>query len=317
MSGITVAVTGAAGFLGRALTPALRDDPAVDRVVAIDLQAGPAAHVDWRNADVRNPAIAEALRGADVVVHLAAVVVGDSRFADDINIGGSANVFEAAAAAGCRRIVHASSVAAYGYGVACRLLTEDDPLRPIEAFTYSRTKGAAERALDAAIARHPSLEVVRLRPAIVLGPNNHDFLETVMRRRAVIRPGRGAGDMQFVHVDDVVNGFRLGVLGTASGAFNLAGSGTVSYEDLAVISGKRVVTVPVGAALMGARAAERFRPAMGLDPGWVMIAQRPPLVAAERAERELGWTPAYTSREAVETFLRPTGASVPVGGRVR
>ncbi|TMK20221.1 MAG: NAD-dependent epimerase/dehydratase family protein [Actinobacteria bacterium] len=76
MSGITVAVTGAAGFLGRALTPALRDDPAVDRVVAIDLQAGPAAHVDWRNADVRNPAIAEALRGADVVVHLAAVAAG-------------------------------------------------------------------------------------------------------------------------------------------------------------------------------------------------------------------------------------------------
>src|SRR5438874_1389852 len=107
MSGNTVAVTGAAGFLGRALTPALRDDPAVDRVIAIDVKAGSTEGVEWRRADVRDPAIIEVLSGADVVVHLAAVVVGDTRFADDINIGGSANVFQAAAAAGCRRIVHA------------------------------------------------------------------------------------------------------------------------------------------------------------------------------------------------------------------
>ena len=319
MSGITVAVTGAAGFLGRALTPVLRDDPAVGSLVAVDLRPGDTTGVEWRTADVRDrSAVAEALRGADVVVHLAAVVVGDTRFSDAINIGGSRNVFEASTAVGARRIVHASSVAAYGYGVDGRLLTEEDELHPIDAFPYSRTKGAAERELDAVLSAHLALETIRLRPAIIVGDNNHDFLENVMHRRGVVKPGRAAGAMQFVHIDDVVEGFRLATLGPATGAFNLAGEGSVSYEDLAALAGKRVATIPFRVAMAGARAAERFRPAMGLGPGWVLIAQRPPFVSSARAENELGWKPAYTSREAVAAFVGAPAATTQLsGGRSR
>jgi nucleoside-diphosphate-sugar epimerase len=314
MSGITVAVTGAAGFLGRALTPALRDDPRVGRVIAVDRAPGATEGVDWRIADVRDPGFADVVRGADVVVHLAFVVLGDLREADDINVRGSANVFEATASAGSRRIVHASSVAAYGYGIEGRLLTEDDPIRPIEAFTYSRTKGAAERALDDTLARHPDLEGVRLRPSIILGPRNHDLLETLMNRRSVIRPGRRSGAIQYVHIEDVVEAFRLAALGEATGAFNVAGSDSVTYEDLAEITGKRLVTVPHGVALSFAGASARLRPKLGLDAGWVMISQRPPLVSAARAERELGWRPTRSSRQAIEEFLRGS-ARATTGGR--
>jgi nucleoside-diphosphate-sugar epimerase len=314
MSGITVAITGAAGFLGRALTPALRDDPRVGRVIAVDRAAGETEGVDWAVVDVRDPGLAGALHGADVVVHLAFVVLGDLRQADDINVRGSANVFEATAAAGSRRIVHASSVAAYGYGIEGRLLTEDDPIRPIQTFTYSRTKGAAERALDDTLARHPDLEGVRLRPSIILGPRNHDLLETLMSRRAVIRPGRGSGAIQYVHIEDVVEAFRLATLGDATGAFNVAGEGTVSYEDLAEITGKRLVTVPHGVALSFAGASARLRPKLGLDAGWVMISKRPPLVSASRAERELGWRPTRSSRQAIEEFLRGSVRTT-TGGR--
>jgi len=308
MSGIAVAVTGAAGFLGRALTPALRDDPRVDRVVATDLTPGATEGVEWVAADVRDRSLTDVFSGVDVVVHLAFVVLGDMRLADDINVRGSANVFEAAANAGCRRLVHASSVAAYGYGIDGRLLTEDDALRPLEAFPYSRTKGAAERALDDVAARHPGLEVTRLRPALILGPRNHDFLETISGRRALIRPGRHAGALQFVHVDDVVEGFRLATLGGATGAFNIAGGGSVSWSELAEIAGKRLVTVPYAAARAFAGAAARVRPNLGLDAGWVMISQRPPIVATDRAERELGWRPTRSSREAIEGFLRGADA---------
>ena len=316
MSGITVAITGAAGFLGRTLTPVLRDDPGVAAAIAVDLRRGDTRGVEWRTADVRDRAGVEAaLRGADVVVHLAAVVVGDMRLADQINIVGSRTVFEATATVGARRLVHASSVAVYGHGVAGRLLTEDDEPHPLDAFTYSRTKGAAERELDAALAAHPTLQSIRLRPAIVLGPDNHDFFETVMRRRGVIKPGRNAGALQFVHIDDVVEGFRLAVLGSATGAYNLAGEGTLTYEDLAAMTGKRVVTVPFRVAMAGARAAERLRPAMGLDPGWVIVAQNPPLVSSERAHAELDWKPAYTSREAVAAFVGDAAAAKVPGGR--
>lgn len=319
MSGITVAVTGAAGFLGRSLTPVLRDDPAIASVIAVDLRRGDATGVEWRTADVRDRgAISAALSGADVVVHLAAVVVGDMRLADQINIAGSRNVFEAAVTEGARRLVHASSVAVYGHGVAGRMLTEDDEPHPLDAFTYSRTKGAAERELNATLQAHPALESIRLRPAIVLGPNNHDFFETVVRRRGVIKPGRNAGALQFVHIDDVVEGFRLATLGSATGAYNLAGEGTVTYEDLALMSGKRVVTVPFRVAMAGARAAERLRPGLGLDPGWVLVAQNPPLVSAARARADLGWNPAYSSRAAIAAFIGAAPATRTVqGGRLK
>jgi nucleoside-diphosphate-sugar epimerase len=300
---LTVGVTGAAGFLGRAVVPALRDDPAIGRVVAIDRVSGDIAGVDWALADIRDPTLTDRLGGVDVVVHLAAVVLGDMRLAEDINVRGSANVAEAAARAGCRRFVQASSVAAYGFGVAGRLLTEEDPLRPLEAFPYSRTKGAAERALDEAQVRHPDLQIIRLRPSIILGPNTHE-LATRLAGRMSVRPGRNATATQYVHIDDVVEAFRLATLSDATGAFNISPSDTVTYRDMATIAGARLVTVPVGVARFATRLAERYRPSMGIDPGWVIIAQRPPLVSGEKAERVLGWRPTYSGRETVEEFVR-------------
>lgn len=309
MNGLTVAITGAAGFLGRSLTPVLRDDPAVGRVVAIDRTRADIDGVEWVNRDVRDPAFADLLRGVDVVVHLAFVVLGDLWEADEINVRGSANVFDAAATAGARRVVFASSVAAYGYGLAGRLLTEEDALRPIEEFTYSRTKGRAERALDETQRRHPELEIVRLRPAIILGPNSHDMLMLLTRARAVLRPGPRAQAIQFVHIDDVVEAFRLAAVGPATGAFNIAAPGPLSYRELADLSGVRLVTVPAGVARLGARVAARFRPKLGLDAGWVLIAQQPPLVSTVRAERELGWRAARTGREAFAEFMRASRAA--------
>lgn len=301
--GKTVAVTGAAGFLGRSVTAALAADPGVARVIAVDRVSGHTPGVDWSLADVRDPNLGEMLRGVDVLVHLAAVVLGDMRLAESVNVGGTRNVAEAAARAGVKRFVHASSVAAYGFGAAGRLLTEEDPIRPLDAFPYSRTKGAAERALDEVEKANPELEVIRLRPTIILGPDTHE-LASRMSGRISVRPGRNAEGSQYVHIDDVVEAFRLAVHADVTGAFNVTPDDVVTYRDLAEIAGARLVTVPVGVAKFATRMAERFRPAMGIDPGWVLIAQRPPLVSGDKARRVLGWQPTRTGRQTVEEFIR-------------
>ena len=71
---------------------------------------------EYRQADVLDAdAVAEVVAGADVVVHLAFIILGDLAETTSVNLEGSRNVFRAAIAAGAKRLVYASSVAAYGY----------------------------------------------------------------------------------------------------------------------------------------------------------------------------------------------------------
>ena len=150
-----VAVTGAGGYLGRALVERLAADTRVESVVAIDLRPPPeSGKVRPARRDIRDPGIASDLEGADAVVHLAAVVLGRGAGARSVNIEGSLNVFDAAKRQGVGTVVHASSAAAYGSTPENDVpLTEASPLRPEPAFYYPRTKIAVERLIEELRAR--------------------------------------------------------------------------------------------------------------------------------------------------------------------
>ena len=122
----------------------------------------PAAHgwkkVSYRQGDVlTRRAVAELVADADVVVHLAFLIMGGPRETRAVNLEGSRNVFEAAVAAGAKRLVYASSVAAYGFHRNNpQPLTEEVPARGTTAHYYSAQKaeveadagGGAERRRD-------------------------------------------------------------------------------------------------------------------------------------------------------------------------
>jgi UDP-glucose 4-epimerase len=300
--GLRIAVTGAAGFLGAALVRRLAREPRVAQVVALDLRAGePLEKVRWVVEDVRSPKLAGALAGADAVAHLAFVVFGDLREAQETNVSGSANVFETAGRSGCKRVLFVSSVAAYGTGHPERLLREEDPLRPVKGFVYSETKAAAERSFDEAGARYPAAGWVKLRPCIVIGPGAHRSLRHFARTDVHVKPGGDTGRIQLVHVDDVVEGCVLALLGEATGSFNLAAEGLLTVEELAALAGARVVTVP-GLVLRGAlRVFAKAVP--GLDAGWLEIIRRPPLISADRAREVLGWKPTRTTAQVAAELM--------------
>ena len=121
-SDLTVAVTGPTGTFGFGLMPLLQEERGSLAIVGIarrpfDPSERGWSKMEYRRGDVRDPdALTEAFAGADVVVHLAFLIVGgapDTTHA--INIEGTLNAFRAAAAAGAERFVYASSVAAYGF----------------------------------------------------------------------------------------------------------------------------------------------------------------------------------------------------------
>jgi UDP-glucose 4-epimerase len=159
----------------------------------------PAAHgfrrTEYRRGDVLDRAAVERLVAeADVVVHLAFIVVKASGETRHINVEGSRNVFEATVEAGAKRLVYASSVAAYGFQEAADgLLTEDMPARGHARHPYSAHKAEVEAVLSETLAGADT-DAYAFRPCIVAGPQAPALVKAVpqvrLRRRlpAAIRP---------------------------------------------------------------------------------------------------------------------------------
>lgn len=131
-AGPVVAITGAATGVGHALALRLVESDQVRKVVAIDERRGDVPGATWRVLDVRDPAIAEKLRGADVVVHLALDLdlESDAKARSAFNVRGTQTVLTAAAAAGVHRVVLCTSAMVYGAQADNDVpLAEDAPLR--------------------------------------------------------------------------------------------------------------------------------------------------------------------------------------------
>src|SRR5215213_2057591 len=177
---LTVAVTGPTGTFGYGLVPLLQSEQRVRRIVGIARRPfDPREHgwtkMEYRQGDVRDPdALQDAFAGADVVVHLAFMITGNAarETIRAINVEGTLNTFTAAAAAGVRRFVYASSVAAYGFHRDNPIgMTEEWPVRPAARLFYAQEKAELEQLLNTAAQEHPALELYLLRPPIVLGPH--------------------------------------------------------------------------------------------------------------------------------------------------
>ena len=173
-SNLTVAVTGPTGTFGFGLMPLLQHDARIARIVGIarrpfDASAHGWTKLTYRQGDVRDrAALEEAFQGADVVVHLAFMITGAAsrETIRQINVEGTLNAFRAAAAAGARRFVYASSIAAYGFhGDNPVGMTEDWPARPAAHLFYAREKAEIERRLAEEAAGHAGIGALRPAPA--------------------------------------------------------------------------------------------------------------------------------------------------------
>jgi UDP-glucose 4-epimerase len=166
-----VVITGATGNVGTSLLAALSVEPGVREIVALarrpPRQTFP--RTEFVAADVATSELGAIMRGADVVVHLAWLIQPgrDESTTYAVNVQGSARVFAAAAQAGVRALVYASSVGVYSEGPKDRAVDESWPTDGIPSSFYSRHKAAVERLLDDVERAHPEMRVVRLRPGLI------------------------------------------------------------------------------------------------------------------------------------------------------
>lgn len=324
--GLTVAVTGPTGTFGFGLIPLLERDSRVGRVIGIARRPfDPSEHgwskMSYRQGDVRDRgALEAAFGGADVVVHLAFWVAGSSSASETrrVNVEGTVNAFEAAAAAGTQRFVYASSVAAYGFHADNPLgLTEDWPVRPAERLFYAQEKAELEVALQDRAEAHPNVGLYLLRPPIVLGPHAigakqlvPDYMMALVRRATaavskmplrmpVLVPEI---PLQLIHEDDVGQALLLCTVGAGPpGAYNIAADDVVTTADVTRELGLRPVPVPASWArrLAGVVSAVERLPFVPQSAAWAEAASRPVIMDTTKAKRVLGWRPAHSALEAL------------------
>jgi nucleoside-diphosphate-sugar epimerase len=203
-----VFITGAAGFIGRALAARYRSLGA--QVRGLDMIADPAGNV--LAGDLRNPEAWRAqLAGTDLVIHTAAVVsmTAPLREAWDVNCNGTRKLLTACREAGVRRFIQLSSVAAFGFGFPDGV-DESWPL-VTNGNSYVDTKIASEHAVLAAHAGG-ELDCTIIRPGDVYGPASRAWIVVplqMMRARQFLLPDGGRGVFSPVFVDDLVDGIVL------------------------------------------------------------------------------------------------------------
>ncbi len=308
-----VAVVGATGNVGTSVLRALSADPSIDEIVGIARRRPQVSfsRTTWVCADVVTDDLVRAFQGADAVVHLAWLIQPsrDRATTRSVNVDGSRRVFEAAAAAGVRALVYASSVGAYSPGPKDRRVDESWPTGGIPTSFYSRDKADVETILDGFEAAHPDVRVVRLRPGLIFkgeaasgirrlfaGP----LLPTPLLRRRFIPvvPAMERLRFQGVHSFDVGEAYRLAVVRDVRGAFNVAAEPVLDPPELARLLDARPVPVPprVLRAVVDASWKLRLQPT---PPGWLDLALGVPLMDTTRAREELGWAPTRTAGEAL------------------
>ncbi len=308
-----VLLTGASGFIGAHVAAQLARRGAEVRALC---RSEPRVS-DWARGDVTDAAaVRRALAGCDAVVHAAALYSyarADAPLMEAVNVEGTRNVLEAAAATGVRRVLLTSSSATCG-PVPGRPATElDQPPGWELRVPYKRTKLAAERLALAAGA-------VSVNPTTVVGPGDRrptpsgkmirDLVEGRIRAHL-----RGAG-INVVAVEDVARGHALALERGRSGERYILGGEDLWLRDAFALAlaavGRRPPRValpwgPVYGAALAADAAGRLfsREPRLLVLDEVRLARLPLFFSSEKARTELGYAPgpaADALAEAVRWF---------------
>ncbi|OBC02238.1 NAD-dependent epimerase/dehydratase family protein [Mycobacterium sp. 852002-40037_SCH5390672] len=321
--GVTVAVTGPTGEIGISAVTALEREPAVDAIIGMARRPFDPSSRGWlkttyQQGDILDREAVDALVAqADVVIHLAFIIMGSRDESARVNLEGTRNLFEATVAAERpRRLVYTSSVAAYGYHSDNPVpLTEDVAARGSAEHYYSEQKAACE-ALLADITRDSPLEVFVLRPCVVAGPKATALADAMPWNqlpgpmRAVVKavpilkpvvPDPGY-PLQLVHHDDVATAIALAATAPAPpGVYNIAGDGVVAVADVARALGGRPVRVPAVAATAASAAISRV-PRVPSMLEWLHTARTSMVMDTTKAKTQLGWRPLHSSAETLEAL---------------
>jgi dihydroflavonol-4-reductase len=299
---LVILVTGATGFIGGQLAARLVAQGERVRVLARDPRRVTVPGVEVVQGDLGDPAsLAAAVAGVARVYHCASWIAYKAPWEQvwQVNVQGTANLLDACVAAGVRRVVHMSSVAAGGPSRDGRPVAECDAPMPLDD-PYGKSKLEQERLALGYVSRGV-LEVVVVRPSAVYGPGDPSGINTLLKlvRRGFLPFYLGGRQtmVNVVPVGDVVAGCIAAMERGRSGeVYNLVGPNQTHaelFDLLARVSGGRApfFVMPVPVLLAAARAVAALSRRPPVHPNDVRSWTANWCCSGEKARAELGLSP--------------------------
>lgn len=316
MSGPSVLVTGAAGYLGRQVIAGLvrqHEAGVIRNIVALDVRPVEAsrrlAGVVYATRDIRDPGLETLLREQSIstVLHLASIVTpgknSDRSFEYSVDVGGTQRVLDACVATAVAHLIVSSSGAAYGYYADnAAWLSESDPIRGNQVFAYAWHKRLVEEMLAQARVDHPALKQTIFRIGTVLGDSVRNQITDLFEKPRLI--GIAGADSPFVFIwdQDVVGAMLMAVASGKEGIYNVAGDGALPLHEIARRMDKRVLPLP--ASLL--RSALWLLKKLGLTqygPEQIDFLRYRPVLDNTRLKSEFGYVPRMTSSQVFDFYL--------------
>lgn len=307
-----IAVTGSSGYLGRRFVEHLRARCGDVQILGMDIQRRADASLDELvELDIRSDRVTDVLSQfrPDTIIHAAFAFqpMRNEAAMHEINVQGSRNLLQAAAAVRPRRLMVVSSATAYGAWLDNPLpITESHRLRARTEFRYAADKTEVEQIVGDFAGDHPEIAVSLPRPAIIGGPRMDNYLSRFLFGMPFLVLIDGYDTpVQFVHEHDIVAAMCEILTADARGAFNVGPPNWTTMTEIARETGRRVLSLPfwlvrfVHATAWAARLPFHESPS-----GLLCFARYPWVVAPSRLERELGFRFEFSSRDTLRDIIQ-------------
>ncbi|MCI0573539.1 MAG: SDR family oxidoreductase [Myxococcaceae bacterium] len=305
-----VVVTGISGNLGRVLAKQLHTS---ERIIGLDRRpfVGRPKDVEMYQLDLRKKKAEDVFRRNKVkaVIHMG--IMHDPRMSEEehhsFNVLGTSRILEACAKYGVPKLVVLSSANVYGPSPDnSNFLTEDAPLMAASRFSNMRDLIEVDMLAQGFFWKQPSVHTVILRPVHIVGPTIKNAPSNYLR---LPRPWVVAGFdpmVQLIHVEDAARAMIQALRPGPKGVYNVVGPGEVPLSAILRELQRKPVHVPNVVARPLLRTLFRYRLA-GFPPPELDHLQFVCAVDGSRWEKEVGWTPAYSMREAIRSVESEEG----------
>jgi UDP-glucose 4-epimerase len=311
--GRVILVAGVSRYLGGRFARILTEDPAVSRVIGVDVVPPPhdIGGADFVRADIRNPVIAKVIARAEVdtVVHMNVIATptsaGGRVSMKEINVIGTMQLLAACQKApSVRRLVVKSTAGVYGSSARDpAVFTEDTGAKVLPRSGWGKDSVEVEGYVRGFSRRRPDVDVVTLRLANFIGPGVRTALTDYFELPLIPTVMGFDARLQFIHEDDGLEALRLATVGGATGTINVAGDGVVLLSQAARMAGRPSVGIPP--PLTGV-VGQVFRRSGLVDfsPEQMRFLSFGRALDTHRMRHVLGLHPRYATREAFADFVR-------------